>query len=49
MRLDLHIHSTASDGALSPWAVLDLAEKARLDVIALADHDTTAGVFRRWR
>lgn len=46
MRLDLHIHSTASDGALSPWVVLDLAEKARLDVIALADHDTTAGVRR---
>ncbi|MGW8267426.1 MAG: PHP domain-containing protein [Longimicrobiales bacterium] len=46
MRLDLHIHSTASDGALSPRAVLDEAEKARLDVIALADHDTTAGVRR---
>jgi predicted metal-dependent phosphoesterase TrpH len=46
MRLDLHIHSTVSDGALSPRAVLELAEKARLDVIALADHDTTAGVRR---
>lgn len=46
MRLDLHIHSTASDGAVSPQAVLELAEKARLDVIALADHDTTAGVRR---
>ncbi len=46
MRLDLHIHSTASDGALSPGAVLELAEKSRLDVIALSDHDTTAGVRR---
>ena len=46
MRLDLHIHSTASDGAVSPQGVLGLAEKARLDVIALADHDTTAGVRR---
>ncbi len=46
MRLDLHIHSTASDGALSPRAVVEAAEGARLDVIALADHDTTAGVRR---
>jgi predicted metal-dependent phosphoesterase TrpH len=46
MRLDLHVHSTASDGALSPHAVVGLAEKGRLDVIALADHDTTAGVRR---
>jgi predicted metal-dependent phosphoesterase TrpH len=46
MRLDLHIHSTASDGALSPTDVLAAAEEARLDVIALADHDTTAGVRR---
>lgn len=46
MRLDLHIHSTASDGALSPMVVLEMAEAARLDVIALADHDTTAGVRR---
>ncbi len=46
MRLDLHIHTTASDGALSPGAVLEAAAKGRLDVIALADHDTMAG-FRR--
>ncbi len=46
MRLDLHIHSTASDGDLSPMVVLEMAEAARLDVIALADHDTTAGVRR---
>jgi predicted metal-dependent phosphoesterase TrpH len=46
MRLDLHIHSTSSDGALSPQDVLALCEASRLDVIALADHDTTAGVRR---
>ncbi len=46
MRLDLHIHSTASDGALSPGSVLQAAEVGRLDVIALADHDTMAGVRR---
>lgn len=46
MRLDLHLHSTASDGALSPEAVVEAAVRARLDVIALSDHDTTAGVAR---
>jgi len=46
MRLDLHIHSTASDGALSPRDVLARCVAGRLDVVALADHDTTAGVRR---
>lgn len=44
MRLDLHIHSTASDGACAPGAVVRKAVDGRLDVIALADHDTAAGV-----
>ncbi|HUG38049.1 MAG TPA: PHP domain-containing protein [Candidatus Limnocylindrales bacterium] len=43
MRLDLHIHSTASDGSWSPEAVVRGAAAGRLDVIALADHDTAAG------
>lgn len=43
MRLDLHLHSTASDGAWSPEALVRGAASAALDVIALADHDTTAG------
>lgn len=46
MRLDLHIHSTASDGASPPAGVLEAAARGRLDVIALADHDTAAGVRR---
>ena len=49
MRLDLHIHSSASDGALPPQDVLALCEAARLDVIALADHDTTAGIRRLYQ
>ncbi len=44
MDLDLHLHSTASDGTLSPEGVVAAAVSARLDVIALTDHDTTAGV-----
>lgn len=44
MRIDLHIHSTASDGALAPEAVVEAALAGRLDVIAIADHDTVAGV-----
>ena len=43
MRVDLHIHSTASDGSLPPEAVVRRASAGGLDVIALADHDTTAG------
>jgi len=44
VRIDLHIHSTASDGALAPAAVIGAAIAGRLDIVALADHDTTAGV-----
>jgi hypothetical protein len=43
LRLDLHVHSTASDGAWSPEAVVRGAAAGGLDVIALADHDTAAG------
>lgn len=44
MRIDLHLHSTASDGGLSPAALVRAAEAGGLDVIALTDHDTTGGV-----
>lgn len=43
MRIDLHVHSTASDGTTPPGAVLAEAAAAGLDVVALTDHDTTAG------
>ena len=43
LKADLHIHSTASDGKLSPSEVVRLAIEKKLDVIALTDHDTIAG------
>src|SRR5690349_7669547 len=43
MRIDLHTHSTASDGTDSPADVMTAAAKAGLDVVALTDNDTTAG------
>ncbi len=42
-RIDLHSHSTASDGILSPAEVVQLAKERGLTTIALTDHDTTAG------
>lgn len=44
MKIDLHLHTNASDGALSPPELVDRAAAAGLDLIAIADHDTTAGV-----
>ncbi|MFM7322281.1 MAG: PHP domain-containing protein [Armatimonadota bacterium] len=43
MPADLHAHSTASDGTATPSEVVALAQFAGLDLIALTDHDTTAG------
>ena len=43
MRIDLHTHSTASDGTDSPAALVAAAAAAGLDVVAITDHDTTAG------
>lgn len=42
--IDLHMHSTASDGALAPAAVVEAAREAGLSAIALTDHDSVAGV-----
>lgn len=41
---DMHCHSTASDGTLSPAAVVQLARASALSALALTDHDTVAGV-----
>jgi predicted metal-dependent phosphoesterase TrpH len=41
---DLHTHSTASDGTLSPRALIERAAEAGLEVLALTDHDTTDGL-----
>ncbi|WP_407673600.1 PHP domain-containing protein [Parafrankia colletiae] len=45
-RIDLHTHSTASDGSLTPEELVRHAAGAGLDVLALTDHDTTAGIDR---
>ena len=42
--VDLHSHSTASDGAFAPAVVVQEAHKVGLAAIALTDHDTTAGL-----
>ena len=44
--VDLHLHSTCSDGYLSPEEVVALAQKAGLRAIALADHDNISGISR---
>lgn len=43
MRIDLHTHSTRSDGTDSPAELVANAVRARLDVLALTDHDSMAG------
>ena len=43
-RVDLHIHSTASDGRLTPPEIVAKAAEQGLTVIALTDHDTTEGI-----
>lgn len=42
--IDLHVHSTASDGSFSPTEVVQLAKEAGLRYFALTDHDTVKGV-----
>jgi len=41
--IDLHAHSSASDGTTSPAALVQHAVEVGLEVVALTDHDTTAG------
>ncbi|WP_432095078.1 PHP domain-containing protein [Streptomyces sp. bgisy100] len=43
MRIDLHTHSTASDGTDTPAELVRNASAAGLDVVALTDHDTVGG------
>ncbi len=42
--IDLHIHSIASDGSLTPNEIIDLAHQLRLGAFSITDHDTVAGV-----
>ena len=43
-RIDLHLHTTHSDGSLPPSEVLRLAEKASVTALAITDHDITTGI-----
>lgn len=45
MTADLHIHTTASDGRLSPREIYYQAKLANLKIIAITDHDTIQGVL----
>ena len=44
MKVDLHLHSTASDGTLSPGALVRRAAEEGFTALALTDHDTVAGI-----
>lgn len=44
MRADLHVHTTASDGTLTPTQVVELAQERHVDVLAVADHDSVEGL-----
>lgn len=43
-RVDLHLHSTTSDGSFTPRELIKMAHRCALDAVALTDHDTVAGV-----
>lgn len=42
--IDLHLHSTASDGRYAPSKVMEMAAARGLSAVSLTDHDTTAGL-----
>jgi predicted metal-dependent phosphoesterase TrpH len=43
-RIDLHTHTTFSDGSCSPTELIELATQQGLDILAITDHDTTEGL-----
>lgn len=43
-RADLHVHTTASDGSLSPRRVVEVAREIGLAAVGIADHDTVSGL-----
>jgi 3',5'-nucleoside bisphosphate phosphatase len=43
-RIDLHLHTTHSDGSLRPSEVLALAKAANVSALAITDHDITTGI-----
>ena len=49
MLCDLHVHSDCSDGEFSPAVVIDMLAASGVSLIALTDHDTTAGIAEAQR
>ncbi|MDO8750720.1 MAG: PHP domain-containing protein [Dehalococcoidia bacterium] len=47
--VDLHLHTTESDGRLTPAELVALADQRGLKVIAITDHDTTDGLDPAWK
>lgn len=43
MKIDLHLHTNASDGEFSPYDLILLCQEMGFNIIAIADHDTTRG------
>jgi predicted metal-dependent phosphoesterase TrpH len=43
-RLDLHLHTTHSDGSFTPTEIVGLAQKAGVTTLAITDHDITTGI-----
>ncbi len=44
MKIDLHSHTTCSDGALTPVELVQRAQQMQVDVLAITDHDTISGI-----
>ena len=44
MKADFHLHTTASDGSLTPSQVVEWAKRTGLEVIAITDHDSVSGL-----
>jgi len=49
LKIDLHVHSTESDGVLSVAEIIDLAARVGVEVLALTDHESTQGVAEAQR
>ena len=45
MKIDLHTHTTASDGTLSPVELIDRALERGITHLAITDHDTIDGLL----
>jgi len=48
-QVDLHLHTTASDGRLTPTQLIDLVARKGLRVVAVTDHDSTEGLEEAFR